>query len=148
MMAGRTRLHATCVALGESGLLLVGAPGTGKSDLALRLVDRGALLVADDQTEIAAMEGKLIASCPPGFAGLIEVRGLGLLRLPARGAVRLRLGLDLDSAPQRLPARPWPMRDILGIALPCLPFDARAPSAPLVAELALRALLGEVAVRA
>ncbi|WP_040850329.1 HPr kinase/phosphorylase, partial [Nitrospirillum viridazoti] len=75
------RVHATCVSVGGAGVLLRGASGSGKSDLALRLVDAGALLVADDQVALAAdpTATLLTATAPERLAGLIEVRGLGIL---------------------------------------------------------------------
>lgn len=128
-------LHATAVALGDCGLLLVGPPGAGKSDLALRLVDRGALLVADDRVDVSAHEGAVRASPPATIAGLLEIRGLGLVRLPHRVSVRLALVLDLGRRPERLPG---PERmEIAGGFLPCLAFDPWGPSAPLRAEWAV-----------
>lgn len=89
-----SRLHAACGARHEKAVLLLGGAGSGKSDLLLRLIDRGFMLVADDQVLID--EG--CASPPPALAGLLEVRGLGLLRLPHRAPVALRLVLALDDA--------------------------------------------------
>lgn len=99
-------MPASCVAVGARALLVVGAPGTGKSALALDLVALGADLVADDQVVLAATGGTLVASPPPRLAGLIEARGLGLLRLPHVAGVPVIALLDLDEAePQRLPVR-------------------------------------------
>ena len=81
------QLHATCLARDDEGLLLLGSAGAGKSDLALRLLDHGFLLVADDRVDIEA--GR--ARAPAALAGLLEVRGLGIFRLPFRTDVRLVL---------------------------------------------------------
>ncbi|MGE3652127.1 MAG: HPr kinase/phosphorylase, partial [Reyranellaceae bacterium] len=77
-----SQIHATCVALPEGGVLLRGDSGAGKSDLALRLIDGGARLVADDRTDLMREGDLLIARAPTSIAGLIEARGLGILRLP------------------------------------------------------------------
>jgi hypothetical protein len=132
-------LHATAVALGEAGVLLVGPPGSGKSDLALRLIDRGATLVADDRVIAEAADGRLLLSPPPTIAGRLEVRGVGLLPMPFVAGVEARLLLDLARPPERLPT-PAP-RSIGGVPLPCLalaPFEA---SAPLKVERAVAHLL-------
>jgi HPr kinase/phosphorylase len=81
-------------------VLLLGKPGSGKSDLALRLLDRGFVLVADDRVEV--IEG--IARAPVALAGLLEVRGLGIVCLPALPQVRLALAVELDAPGARLPA--------------------------------------------
>jgi len=94
-----TRVHGTCVARDGAGVLLLGAPGAGKSDLALRLLARGFELVADDQVIIE--DGA--AHAPTTLAGLLEVRGLGILRMPYVAKARIALAVDLAEA-DRLPA--------------------------------------------
>lgn len=99
-------LHATCVAHGGKGLLILGKSGAGKSSLALAMIALGAVLVADDRTDIALMDGKLIASPPESLQGLIEARGIGLLRLPYIAATALTAAVDLDQPESdRLPPR-------------------------------------------
>ncbi len=125
-------IHGTCVALGEAGVLLRGPSGSGKSDLALRLLDAGATLVADDQVALQDDGGGLVASAPAALAGLLEIRGIGLMRVAARSAP-LRLVADLVS-PDAVPRMPEPAQCLttLGpsaVALPCLalaPFEASA----------------------
>ncbi len=98
-------IHGTCVALGNSGALLRGPSGAGKSDLALRFLylpaDRlGAspVLIADDRVILRQAGGSILASCPPLLAGMIEVRGLGIMHLPFAGTcAELKLIADLDS---------------------------------------------------
>lgn len=111
-------LHATCVAVAERGVLILGPSGSGKSALALRLISLGALLVSDDLTRVEARDGRLWASCPnPDLAGLIEARGVGVLRAAAQGATALDLAVDLGQVePDRLP--PHRRLTILGQALP------------------------------
>jgi HPr kinase/phosphorylase len=100
------RLHASCVALGERGLLILGPSGSGKSALALRLMALGAALVADDQCLLSREGESLIARCPPQLSGLIEARFVGLLRARPQEQARIALVVDLaqhESA--RLPPR-------------------------------------------
>ncbi len=129
-------VHATAVALGGRCVLLLGASGTGKSDLALRLIDRGWRLVADDHVVLAQEKGVLWASAPPQLAGLIEVRGVGIVPEPALARAPVVLALDLATSPDRLPdpAR----RDLAGVAIPWLGFDGCGDSAPQRVERALR----------
>lgn len=97
-------LHASCVAMEGRGLLIMGAAGSGKSATALQLMAMGAALVSDDVTRIRQSEGALMASCPATIAGLIEARGLGILRAPALPEARLVLAVDMDrEETERLP---------------------------------------------
>ena len=88
-MTTPTLLHATAISINGQAVLLIGPPGSGKSDLALRLIDRGALLIADDQVALTEVDGVLHASAPAATAGLIEVRGLGIAAV-AHGAAPVR----------------------------------------------------------
>jgi HPr kinase/phosphorylase len=134
---GPMQIHASCAARGGAGVLLLGPPGSGKSDLLLRLLDRGFVLVADDRVEVADGE----AWAPPALAGLLEVRGLGILRLAHAARARVALAVDLGARPERLPV---PARHpVLGV--PVMALDASRPSAPQVVELALDCALGTVA---
>jgi len=99
-------LNATCVAIEGKGVLIAGPSGSGKSDLALRLIDQGARLVADDQTEIKAEQGQLTASAPASIAGLMEVRHIGLLRLPVLALTSLALYVDLAPLPEKIERLP------------------------------------------
>jgi len=128
-------VHATAVAVDGLGVILSGPSGAGKSDLAMRLIDRGATLVADDRVVLTSRGGALLLSAPPPLAGLIEVRALGLVRLPATDAP-LALWVDLGAEGERLP--PPRFRQVAGRAVRFLALDARAPSAPLKIEWALR----------
>ncbi len=138
------RLHGTCVLVAEVGVLLRGPPGAGKSDLALRLIDGGAELVADDQVEIDQRGEQLIAGPPSAIAGLLEVRGFGIVRLAYRAPVPLGLVIDLAPA-STIERMPEPeVVDLLGHSLPHLALDAREPSAAAKVRLALRAQTGAV----
>ena len=110
-------LHASCVAIGARGVLIIGASGSGKSALALQLIAYGANLIADDQTLITLQDQQLIASCPPQLSGMIEARGVGLLHSPPRVSAPLSLVVDLDQTEtHRLP--PKRITSLLGVSLP------------------------------
>lgn len=135
-MHGKRQMHGSCVCRDGNAVLLVGSPGAGKSDLALRLLSRGFELVADDRVNIA--DG--FASCPDELAGLLEVRGLGIVRLPYRPSARLALVIELDGRPERMP---MPDRHP-ELRLPMVQVDAVAASAPDRVSLALDCALGRV----
>lgn len=107
-------LHASAVALEGRGLLILGASGAGKSALALRMMALGARLVADDRVDVARRGEALIASAPAALRGLIEARGVGLLRAEALEAAVLELAVDLDRTPA---ARMPQMREITYLGL-------------------------------
>lgn len=141
-MNGIANVHASCVALGSRGVLLLGGSGAGKSDLALRLIDEGAILVADDRTELYAARGRLCARAPKSIAGLIEVRGLGLIALPFARQVTVALAVQLEAPRKRLPdtafyAPPAPVK--LVRPPPFIMLDGRLASAPARIRLALKA---------
>ena len=139
-MSESTLLHATAVAIDGQAVLLRGPPGCGKSDLALRLIDAGARLVADDQSELRRRGDLLVARAPATIAGLFEVRGLGILRLDALAEAPVRLIADLVAADrvERLPPSRTDM--ILGIAVPLIEITPFEASAAAKLRLALRAL--------
>jgi serine kinase of HPr protein (carbohydrate metabolism regulator) len=132
-------LHACCVAIGERGVLIEGASGAGKSDLTLRLVDRGAELVSDDYTFLEVHGETLVARAPERIAGRIEVRGIGIVSLPHRNEVPVAMIVRIEPAPERLPYRPE-YRRVAGVELPVVALPALEPSAPIKVELALRML--------
>lgn len=134
-----TFVHATCVALRPSGkrwrgVLLRGPSGAGKSDLALRLVDAGARLVADDQTALSRRGQSLVATSPGTICGLIEVRGLGIVKVGRpRLLAQVPISLLVDLVPpEKIERMPVPAReDLLGVDLPVValaPFEASAPA--------------------
>src|SRR5262249_43143585 len=130
------QIHASCASRRGAGVLLVGPPGSGKSDLLLRLLARGFDLVSDDRTEIE--DG--IARAASSLAGLLEVRGLGGVRLPHVGSTRLALVAQMGQPSKRMPS---PTRDE-DLGLPLVMIDPLIPSAPERVTLALDCALGEV----
>lgn len=131
-------LHASSVMIDGRVLLIGGRPGSGKSDLTLRLIDRGARLIADDYTRLERRGTVLIASPPPEIFGKMEIRGLGIVDMAAAAEGPVALLLDLDATPERLSQDPPASTDIQGIAIPTLPFAAIEASAPIKAEYALK----------
>jgi serine kinase of HPr protein (carbohydrate metabolism regulator) len=128
-------LHAGCVAIGGRGVLIMGPSGSGKSDLALRLIDRGAALVSDDYTELSRSGERLMAAAPARLSGRIEVRGVGIVQLDSAGPVPVCLAADLAAAPERLP-EPREV-EFAGAAVPWLALSPLEPSAPIKLEYAL-----------
>ncbi|MBW4330908.1 HPr kinase/phosphatase C-terminal domain-containing protein [Stakelama sp. CBK3Z-3] len=130
-------LHASCVAIDGRALLISGRSGSGKSDLALRLIDRGAVLVSDDYTRVTRSGPRLHARAPDTIIGRIEVRGVGIIEMPHIQDVPVALLLRLEERPERLPAS-YDTQRIAGVDVPVTAFAALEPSAPIKAELALR----------
>jgi len=130
-------IHASCVAIGGRAVLIEGRSGEGKSDLALRLIDRGAVLVSDDQTICQRMKGVLEACPPSTIAGRIEVRGLGIITMPFVERAPVDLLIVILDAPPRFPEDKRTRR-IAGVEVPVLALAALEPSAPIKVELALK----------
>lgn len=131
----RLLANVTCVAIAGRGLLLEGLPGSGKSSLALALIDRGAGLVGDDGVVLERRGAQLWAHPPPHIAGKLEIRGVGIIDLPAASA-SLALVLSLEDDATRLPE---PDEVILeDVRLPRLRFRANDPQSAVRAEWALR----------
>ncbi len=140
--------QASTVVIAGRALAIEGPPGSGKSTLALALIDRGAQLIGDDGVTLtrkpAGGGNAIIASQPPNIAGLVEVHGVGILTVPIAPPAPLALVLTLGSALgsevagriERLPEQ-VPMRDFLGVDIPCLPFAPGTIAPALRAEWAL-----------
>jgi HPr kinase/phosphorylase len=136
-MTNTLLVHATAVAVAQRAVLLRGPPGAGKSDLALRLIDSGARLVADDQTELRRAGMLILVSAPPAIAGLIEVRGIGILRVDAVEVSPLALLVDLVPPGQveRLPE--GRSEKVLGLPIPLIHLAAFEASAAAKLRFAL-----------
>jgi HPr kinase/phosphorylase len=135
-MGASVRLHGSCVARDGAGVLIVGPSGAGKSDLALRLLSRGFDLVADDQVDV--IDG--FARAPTALAGLLEVCGLGIVRLPYLSDIKLNVVIALSDRSERLPQ---PERHA-ELDLPLVRLNARYASAADCVVLALDCALGRV----
>ena len=138
------QVHATCVSLDGMGLLIRGPSGVGKSDLALRLIDTGARLVADDRVDLMISNNDVVARAPETLAGLLEVRGLGVLRFPFFDATIIHLVVDLANPKDvaRLPERS--ITDLVGMDRPAVILNPFEASAVTKVRLALELTLGRM----
>jgi serine kinase of HPr protein (carbohydrate metabolism regulator) len=136
-------VHGTAIAIDRKAVLLRGSPGAGKSDLALRLIDGGACLVSDDQVELRRAGQRILVRAPAALAGLIEVRGIGILRIDALDEAPLALCVDLVSSAEieRLPERRFD--NLLELAVPLIALSAFEVSATAKLRFALRAFSEE-----
>jgi serine kinase of HPr protein (carbohydrate metabolism regulator) len=137
-VSGET-VHASTVAIDRRAVIITGPSGSGKSDLALRLIDRGFTLVSDDQTLIRRDGERLLASAPDRIAGKLEVRGIGIVDMETVAGVPVAFLVELTSDIQRIPDD-GRERVLLGVALPVVSIDATTPSAAAKVALALRRL--------
>ena len=145
----QTLVHATCLSFGGAGILLLGPPGSGKSDLALRLIDqpgvgtsglvKRAMLISDDEVMVRRQGDGLIAEAPAPIAGMLEVRGLGIVSLAAEATAKLVLAVKLVAAAtiERLPELELSRFELLGLSLPLVEIDAAQASAPARVRAAL-----------
>ena len=129
-------VHASTVALEGRAVLISGPSGSGKSDLALRLLERGFTLVSDDQTIVRRDGDRLIASSPPTIKGKLEIRGIGIVDMDSVNDVPIGLYVELTSEITRLPDDRRE-RPVLGVKLPLVCIDALTASAASKVSLAL-----------
>ena len=136
------QIHATCISLYGAGLIIRGPSEAGKSDLALRLIDRGARLVADDRVDLLISDNGVIARAPNSLRGLLEVRGLGILDVPFLEVAVVRLVVDLVNSENvpRLPERR--IIDLIGMGVPAVRLDPFEASAVSKVRLAIELTLG------
>ena len=134
--------HATCVDIDGAGVLLRGPSGSGKSDLALRLIETGARLVADDRADLRVEGEQVIATAPDAIRGRMEVRGVGIMEVETLPKTALKLVVDLV-APDKVERLPDPKSaDLLGVKLPLCRLTAFEASAPAKVRAALKATNG------
>jgi HPr kinase/phosphorylase len=148
MTAGALLVHSTTVAIAGRGIMLRGTSGSGKSELALRLMEQSgtglgranlrAGLIADDQTEVFERKGKLWVCCPKTISGLMELRGLGIIKVKPRAFCPLALVVDLRASAmiERMPEPADMLTTLLGHQVPRIMLDASQPSAASILRLA------------
>jgi hypothetical protein len=145
MMAPRAaNIHASAVSVHGQGVIFTGPSGSGKSDLALRLIDRGAVLISDDRVVIEYDAGVPVLFPAPNIAGLIELRGVGIIAMPCASAVPLILHVNLSAHPERT-AGPIPLSNIAGFSVKQLALSAFEASAAIKVELALESIVDPAA---
>ena len=133
-------VHATTVAINGDGVLIRGPAGSGKSDLALRLIDAGASLIADDYTKLEITDGKVFVSPPETISGMMEIRGIGVMHIGTSGEAPLAMVVDLmryeliERLPEHLNT------EIMGMAIPVIEVDPFEPSATAKVRMALKAI--------
>jgi HPr kinase/phosphorylase len=132
-------IHASCVLVGARAVLIRGASGAGKSRLALRLLQAGerrlipfARLVSDDRTLVEARHGRLLARPVPQLAGMIEVRGVGIQKMPFEAFAVVGLVVDLATAAERLPSADQQVAEVAGVCLPRLAVPADCDPLPIL----------------
>lgn len=140
-------IHATCVEISGFGVLLTGPSGSGKSDLALRLIDPGAgtggyRLVADDRVDVENRDGRLLARAPETLRGLLEIRGVGIVSVDAAREAEIRVVIELvsEDPPERLPDFSRQTITIEGVSIPLARLAPFEPSAPAKVRALVRAL--------
>ncbi len=135
-------IHATAVSISGYGVMIGGKSGSGKTDLALRLIDRGAILISDDYVTLSDISGALMLATAPNIAGKIEIRGLGILSIPYVDFAPLRLYVDLNMEPIRHPDH-WQTALLAGHNVPMIAVTATAHSASIVIEMALQNIVAD-----
>ena len=136
MQQSSETLHASTVALDGRAVLICGPSGSGKSDLALQLLDRGFILVSDDQTIVRRDNGRLLAAAPPNIRGKLEIRGIGIVDMETADDLPVALFVELTNEIQRLPDDSRE-RLVMDLAIPLISVDAMTASAPAKVALAL-----------
>lgn len=138
-------VHGTAIAINGHGILLQGRSGCGKSDLALRLIDRGAQLVSDDRVGITTQNYRPVMIQAPNIGGKIEIHGLGIFAYPAIAMSPLWLLILLDQPTERMPYL-WQRGDICGFSVPRLALNPFETSAAIKVEQAIKAVVDGNAV--
>jgi HPr kinase/phosphorylase len=141
----RKLVHASAVAIQGHGVLLTGRSGSGKSDLALRLIDRGGVLISDDVVMISRTGTGLSVGVAPNIEGKIEIRGLGICSVKHLSSAPLRLVVGLSNDIERMPDENR-MENILGVDVPSIELAPFEGSAPVKVEMALSRIVDAMAV--
>ncbi len=132
--------HASCIAIDGAGVMITGHSGSGKSDLALRLIDRGAVLISDDYVDLSLDHDQILLTAPAKIAGKIEIRSLGIFDYAHVSDIPLMLQVHLKPQPDRFPLDSQ-TETIMTIAIPTISINPLEASAPIKVEMALKRVL-------
>ena len=144
MTANATQIHATCISIDGIGLILRGPSGSGKSDLALRLMERSAQLISDDRVDLICEDGVLIGRAPDRLSGLLEVRGVGIIEVPYGESARVWGLIDLVNRTEIERLRDTRIEILCGVELPCYLIDPSASSAEAKVRLVSGLISGSI----
>jgi HPr kinase/phosphorylase len=133
-------VHATAVAINGQGILLMGPSGAGKSDMALRLIDRGAILVSDDAVAVDTEGDMPVVKPAPNIKGKLEIRGIGVCSMDRLDSAPLRMIVELSAEVDRMPASTL-TKEICGYMIPCIKLVPFEISAAIKLERALRSII-------
>lgn len=137
MIKNPLTLHGTCVDIRGSGVLICGKSGVGKSSLALELIDRGAILISDDQTHLSLEGEELVLQSPASLQGIMEVRGVGLCSFPFQNKSSLRLSIEIGEK-EEIERLPEPLfTEYYGMTVPLLKLNKHDPLGAIKVELKL-----------
>ena len=135
-------IHGTAVSIAGEGVLIIGASGSGKSDLALRLIDRGAILISDDRVIVVNVNDEPFLQTAPNIENLIEMRGIGIVTMPSVTGIKLRLVIDLGAKVFRF-IDTFADYDVAGFVVPCVALAAFEASATIKVEQALKSVIDQ-----
>lgn len=134
------KVHATAVAIDGKGILIIGSSGSGKSDLAIHLIDRGAILISDDQVIVSRKQGKVTLNPPANIAGKIELYSLGIHEVEYASDLPLVMVVRLVDKSDRYPLDRQTYQ-ILDFHLPLITLDSYRSTAPIKVEMALKQIV-------
>ena len=133
-------VHGSAVAIGGNAVLLLGPSGSGKSDLALRLIDRGAILISDDVVVVETRDDLPVLIAAPNIAGKIEVRGVGICGVEFANSAPLRLAVTFAHEYDRMP-QDNQRAVVAGFSVPLVTLNPYEHSSPIKLDLALRSVI-------
>ena len=135
-------IHGTAISIAGEGVLIIGVSGSGKSDLALRLIDRGAILISDDRVLVQIVDGEPFLRTAPNIENLIEMRGIGIVTMLSVTGIKLRLVIDLAAEVPRF-VDTFAAYDVEGFVVPCVALAAFEASATIKVERALKSVIDQ-----
>ena len=139
-----TNIQATAIHIDHHGILLTGAPASGKSDLALRMINDGAELIADGETSLVVQGYTLMATAPAITAGQLHIHGIGSIRMPFENSAPIRCCVHLSASWHVQKNPQWRTENFLGVNIPIIELNAFEASTPIKIKTALKMIIGEI----